>query len=57
MKGLLMIIAIIGSLFGYTVVNMFIIEMPIGKFLLIELIISLLHLLYNHAKSKIILNL
>jgi len=52
-----MIIAIIGSLFGYTVVNMFIIEMPIGKFLLIELIISLLHLLYNHAKSKIILNL
>jgi hypothetical protein len=57
MKGLLIIIAIIGSLFGYTVVNMFIIEMPIGKFLLIELIISLLHVLYNHTKSKIILNL
>ena len=57
MKGLLILMAIVGSLFAYTVVDLFIIEMPIGKFLLIELIISLLHLLYNHAKSKIILNL
>jgi hypothetical protein len=56
MKGLLMLIAIIGSLFGYTVVNMFIIEMSIGKFLLIELIISLLHLLYNCAKRVELLN-
>jgi hypothetical protein len=51
-----MLIAIIGSLFGYTVVNMFIIEMSIGKFLLIELIISLLHLLYNCAKRVELLN-
>lgn len=56
-KGVLIIIAIIGSLFGFTIVNMFIIEITIGKFLVIELIISLLHELYNQAKHKIILNL
>ena len=49
--------AIVGSLFAYTVIDLFIIEMPIGKFLLIELIISLLHLLYNCAKNRMILNL
>jgi hypothetical protein len=57
MKGLLILMAIVGSLFAYTVVDLFIIEMPIGKFLLIELIISLLHLLYNCAKNRMILNL
>ena len=56
-KGVLIIIAIIGSLFGYTIINMFVIEIPFGKFLIIELIISLLHELYNQAKSKLILNL
>jgi hypothetical protein len=56
-KGVLIIIAIIGSLFGYTIINMFVIEMSFGKFLIIELIISLLHELYNQAKSKLILNL
>lgn len=56
-KGMLIIIAIIGSLFGFTIVNMFIIEISIGQFFLIEVIISLLHELYNQAKSKLILNL
>ena len=56
-KGVLIIIAIIGSLFGYTIINMFVIEMSFGKFLIIELIISLLHELYNQAKNKLILNL
>jgi hypothetical protein len=56
-KGVLIIIAIIGSLFGFTIVNMFIIEISIGQFFLIEVIISLLHELYNQAKSKLILNL
>ena len=56
-KGALIIIAIIGSLFGYTIINMFVIEMSFGKFLIIEVIISLLHELYNKAKSKLILNL
>lgn len=56
-KGVLIIIAIIGSLFGYTIINMFVIEMSFGKFLIIELIISILHELYNQAKSKLILNL
>ena len=56
-KGVLIIIAIIGSLFGYTIINMFVIEISFGKFLIIELIISLLHELYNQAKSKLILNL
>ena len=56
-KGVLIIIAIIGSLFGYTIINMFVIEISFGKFLIIELIISLLHELYNQAKNKLILNL
>lgn len=56
-KGVLIMIAIIGSLFGFTIVNMFIIKISIGQFFLIEVIISLLHELYNQAKSKLILNL
>jgi hypothetical protein len=57
MKGLLILMAIVGSLFAYTVIDLFIIEMPIGKFLLIELIISVLHELYNYAKNRMLLNL
>jgi len=56
-KGALIIIAIIGSLFGYTIINMFVVEMSFGKFFIIEVIISILHELYNQAKSKLILNL
>ena len=56
-KGALIIIAIIGSLFGYTIINMFVVEMSFGKFFIIEVIISILHELYNKAKSKLILNL
>ena len=55
-KGVLIIIAIIGSLFGYTIINMFVIEISFGKFLIIELIISLLHELYNCAKRVELLN-
>jgi hypothetical protein len=57
MKKLLILMAIIGSLFVYTIVDLFIIDIPIGKFLLIELIISLLHELYNHTKNRMLLNL
>lgn len=57
MKGVLIVIAIVGSLFGYAIVNLFIIEISLGRFFLIEVIISLLHELYNKAKNKLILNL
>jgi len=49
--------AIVGSLFAYTIVDVFIINMSIGKFLLIELIISVLHELYNYTKNRMLLNL
>jgi hypothetical protein len=57
MKGLLILMAIVGSLFAYTIVDVFIINMSIGKFLLIELIISVLHELYNYTKNRMLLNL
>lgn len=56
----LFIIAIIGSILGYFIINTFIIEISFIKYFGIELVITLMHELYNcarraelkHIKSK-----
>jgi len=55
-KGILIIIAILGTAIGYCIVDLFIVRMPFWKFFLIELIITLLHEVYNQMKNNIIEN-
>jgi hypothetical protein len=53
-KVLLIVFAIIGTVISWTVTDNFIVAVNIGQFLLIELIITLMHELYNFAKKDII---
>lgn len=55
-KGLLIIIAILGSIIGYCIVDLFIIAMPFWKYFLIEFVITLLHEAYNQTKIRLIPN-
>ena len=55
-KGILMIVAIFGSIVGYVVVDLFIIPIPFWKYFLIELLITLLHEVYNQVKNSTIEN-
>jgi preprotein translocase subunit Sss1 len=55
-KRTLVIIAILGSLIGYCIVDLWVISMPFWKFFIIEFIITLLHELYNQAKQQVIIN-
>lgn len=52
-KGLLLVLAIIGTFAGWTMVDNLIITVSIWQFLLIEFIITIMHELYNTAKLKI----
>jgi len=51
-RGILVIIAIFSSLFAYVVIHKFIFPISIGEYLVIEGIITILHLLYNISKEK-----
>lgn len=55
-KGLLVILAIFGSLIGYCIVDIFIIPMRFWQYFLIELVITLLHEFYNRAKERETIN-
>jgi hypothetical protein len=44
-------VAILGSVIGYTVISLFILPVTILQYTAIEAIISILHLMYNTAKS------
>jgi hypothetical protein len=52
MKIRLLGVAIIGTIIGYWLVNLFIIEMSFIKYFGIELIITFMHELYNYAKKS-----
>jgi len=53
-KALLIVLAIIGTLVGWVLTDNFIITIGIGQFLLIELTITVMHELYNIAKTDVI---
>lgn len=55
-KGILIVVAIIGTIIGYCIVDLFIIELPFWKYFLIEFVITLLHEMYNQTKQKVIPN-
>jgi hypothetical protein len=46
----LFIVAVIGTILGYFIVNTFLIEMSFIKYFGIELVITFMHELYNYAK-------
>ena len=48
----LLSIAVIGTIIGYTVINLVIVSLSIWQYLGIELVITVLHLLYNYAKRE-----
>jgi hypothetical protein len=48
----LSVLAIVGSIIAYFTVNNFIVPVTIGQYILIELIISTLHAMYNKAKNQ-----
>ena len=50
----LLLIAIVGTLFAYTVTNAFIINISMINFIIIEVIISIMHSSFNRVKVKVI---
>jgi hypothetical protein len=54
--GRLFIVAIIGTILGYFIVDTFLVEMSFIKYFGIELIITFMHELYNYAKRYEIIN-
>ena len=51
-KGLLLLIAVLGSIISYYTVNLFIVSISFMQYLTIELIITIMHALYNKAKKN-----
>jgi hypothetical protein len=49
---LLFACVIVSTFFGYFLISTYVVDISFGKYLLIELIISILHDLYNHTKRK-----
>ena len=53
-KLLLLIIAIVQTIFGWVVIKEFIMIMSLGQFIVIEILVSILHGMYNKAKKDLI---
>lgn len=50
----LLTISIIGSIIGYYVIDLFIIDVSIIQYLLIEIVVSVIHYMYQKAKYETI---
>lgn len=53
----MLMIAIVGSMFCFTVIDCFIVEVSIGQYVLMEFLISVVHSFYNYAKNKQLTNI
>lgn len=53
-RGVLLLIAVLSSLFAYVVIHNFIFPVSIWEYIIIEVMITILHLLYNISKEKTI---
>lgn len=49
---ILTLIAIIGTIFSFYIVDMFIIPVTIGEYIAIEIVISTMHAMYNKVKIQ-----
>jgi hypothetical protein len=50
----LLTISIIGSIIGYYVIDLFILDLSIIQYLLIEVVVSVIHYMYQKAKYETI---
>jgi hypothetical protein len=48
----MLIVAIVGSLFCFTVIDSFIVAINPAQYLLIEFLLSIVHSFYNYVKKK-----
>ena len=55
-KFMLFMMAVVGSVIAFAIISMFILDMSVGQYVLIELIITAAHWLYNKAKEESLLN-
>jgi hypothetical protein len=53
----MLMVAIVGSLFCYTVIDSFIVTINPAQYLLIEFLLSIVHSFYNYIKNKQITNI
>ena len=49
-------IAVVGSLFCFTVIDQFIVTINIWQYLVIEVIMAVVHSFYNYVKNKYLTN-
>jgi hypothetical protein len=56
-KALLWLSAILGSAICYLFITIFVVEISLMKYLLIELVISVLHAVYNYTKEQALQNI
>lgn len=49
-------IAVVGSLFCFTVIDYFIVPMSFWQYLVIEVIMAVVHSFYNYVKNKHLTN-
>jgi hypothetical protein len=52
----LTMIAVVGSLFCFTVIDQFIVTINIWQYLIIEVIMAIVHSFYNYVKNKYLTN-
>ena len=52
-----LMVAIVGSLFCFTVIDYFIVAINPAQYLLIEFLLSITHSFYNYVKNKQITNI
>jgi len=52
----LSMIAIVGSLFCFTIIDLFIVKMSLGQYLIVEVLMAVIHGFYNYVKKKHLTN-
>lgn len=50
-------IAIVGSMFCFTIIDYFIVEINVWQYIIIEFLMSIVHSFYNYAKNKQLTNI
>jgi hypothetical protein len=53
-RTILLLLAILGTVLGYMSLNLFIVTVSFVQYICIELVLSLLHWMYNRAKKDLI---
>jgi len=52
----MLMIAIVGSMFCFTIIDYFIVEINVWQYIIIEFLMSIVHSFYNYVKNKQLTN-